>query len=1074
MARKKTPAPADAHLDEDDLTPLLQAAASRSLDTCLRGARGLAVLHDPRAFGLLLQLSRENVPSARVEVCKALAALADPRAASRLRSLLHDSEASVRDAAFTALAKLQGDRPLEAAAAGLNAGHEDVRRRGLDALVRHLRGTKTEEAAAPGLDLLARALNDGAASVRSEAFKAALNLQVAGGGLRTMRFILRSVHADVRLEVLVAVLGLEQEPWARDLVLSFYNDPDANLRHEAFAAATGKDKELGPLEAALLAPYADVRKLAVEALIKKRTAPAQRLLVKALADEDKGVRQTALAALVGEDAREPLAAALSSPHDDVRVQAARALARHGERAALAPLLALASAPEPDQKERVPDWLALVESALLGLAELGDAGALADLTLLLKSGHASIRRLAAQALTWVAPPHHVGVLRPAVQHADPQVKYRAALGLAHAGDPLAASLVFSDQAAQVLTPSQRLVAALLLGQAAEDQFAVFLDADDTRNQALLLLMLLELADRQEAPARCLACLSARSARVRLAAARALERFDDPAAFRDHVVKLFNDRGDEPAWKIPPETISLLAKMLARGSVALRARAALLLTHLAEKEPSAWEQAWGVYLDRFAAEIAALKEKADPPTPAPQYTAEQLHELAFGAYVGLVREQGGSGGTEAQVIRVRQTALSRVLEMAKGGRQGAAVPVLMQALGDPNQAVRLQAFDQLAALGVDSDTLGAAALGAGHTDVGVKGLERLAGGGNSVEGQAVLEEALRVRTDDLATEAAKLLAARRGLVPVAGVALQAAYEPLRKQAVEWLAGEYDKEQARELLRQALHSRHRKVASAAAFALAAKKDAAAFEALVKLLGEAKEEGPQRRAIEALVGLGDARAADAFLDRIERDPEGSALAGELFDAAAGFRRPEIADRLLAMGKKRPQALGAALVVSGFDQEVEDPDEERSDRGWEQKQHPRHDSILARLLKQATEQKETRLLRELVAPARWARGKDVDAPLAVLSVHADDEVRRSAMEAIGWRLRKRGGPVEPLLRSLKARDPETQFLAAEGLARGGRGEGLSVLLAAVDLQEDHSLRERAVSALGELGDARALDLLLK
>jgi ParB family chromosome partitioning protein len=38
----------------------------------------------------------------------------------------------------------------------------------------------------------------------------------------------------------------------------------------------------------------------------------------------------------------------------------------------------------------------------------------------------------------------------------------------------------------------------------------------------------------------------------------------------------------------------------------------------------------------------------------------------------------------------------------------------------------------------------------------------------------------------------------------------------------------------------------------------------------------------------------------------------------------------------------------------------------------------------------------------------------------------------------------------------------------------LSILLAAVDLQPDDSLRRRAVHALGELGDGRALDVLLK
>jgi ParB family chromosome partitioning protein len=381
-------------------------------------------------------------------------------------------------------------------------------------------------------------------------------------------------------------------------------------------------------------------------------------------------------------------------------------------------------------------------------------------------------------------------------------------------------------------------------------------------------------------------------------------------------------------------------------------------------------------------------------------------------------------------------------------------------------------------MDADTLGAAALGAGHTDVGVRGLEKMAGGGTSAAGQAVLEEALKTRTDDLATEAAKLLAVRRGIVPVAGLALGATHEPLRKQAVDWLAAEYDKApEARDVLRQALQSRHRKVATAAAFALAVKKDPAAFDALVRLLRETKEEGPQRRVIEALKGLGDPRAPGAFLDRIENDPEGSALVNELFEAAGEFRRPETADRLLALAeneKWRTAALAAARVVSGHDQDIEDPEDEKTDHRWEQKQHPRHDAILARLLKRATDLKANDTLTEILPGARWARGRDVDPALAVLTVYAADDIRHVAVEAVGWRLRKRGGPAEPLVKALKHRDAVTQFLAAEGLGRGGREEGLGPLMAAVDLQEDRSLRERAVDALGELSDPRALDLLLK
>src|SRR5213078_3216148 len=94
------------NLDEADYYPLLQATASRALDVCLMGARGLAVLGDPRAFGLILQLSREDDTAARVEVCRAMAALDDDRAVKRLRSLLYDKEAAVRDAAFTALLAL--------------------------------------------------------------------------------------------------------------------------------------------------------------------------------------------------------------------------------------------------------------------------------------------------------------------------------------------------------------------------------------------------------------------------------------------------------------------------------------------------------------------------------------------------------------------------------------------------------------------------------------------------------------------------------------------------------------------------------------------------------------------------------------------------------------------------------------------------------------------------------------------------------------------------------------------------------------------------------------------------------
>src|SRR5262249_28755261 len=192
-----------------------------------------------------------------------------------------------------------------------------------------------------------------------------------------------------------------------------------------------------------------------------------------------------------------------------------------------------------------DWLALAEKAVTGLGRLGDPTALTDLLPLLDSRHGTLRQAAAKALMWVSRPESLEALRQALQHSDPEVKYHAALGLAYAGDPLGASLVFSDQARQVLKPEVQFVGALTLGAMGEDQLVVFLDDADEkiRNQALLLMMMLELKTHEGTPARCLACLSSRMPRVRLTAARALECFADPEAFLEFVVQLFNDRGDE---------------------------------------------------------------------------------------------------------------------------------------------------------------------------------------------------------------------------------------------------------------------------------------------------------------------------------------------------------------------------------------------------------------------------------------------------------------------------------------------------------------------------------------------------
>jgi ParB family transcriptional regulator, chromosome partitioning protein len=1083
---------AELSLDDADFEPLLQATASRSLDTSLRGARGLAVLGDPRAFGLLLQLSREEDKAARAEVCRALAALADPRAAERLRSMLHDAEPEVRDAAFTAMARLYRAEPLAAAESGLNASHEDVRRRGLQALVEQLRKTKAGGAAGPALALLARVLNDSLPSIRTEAFKSALALGVGGAGAGTLRFASRSVHADVRREVLTEAMAQLGEPWGWDLLLEFFNDPDPALRGESFTFALKKTKGLEFLEAALASRYPDLRKRSVDELVKKHTAGAQAMLVRAIDDEDRTVRLAAIESLVAADALPVLAEAIANAHPDVRLRAAKALARHGDARALEPLLAMATAPAPEETERRDDWANLVESALDGLVELGDPSALTHLIPLLDSKRPPIRLQAARALVWASRPGSTDALREALQHADPAVKYHAAKGLAYTGDASVAPLVFSEAGGKILSVDEQIAAALAIGATGEDRLAVYLDdtRDEVRLRALILLMMLEWKDPDGTAVRCLACLASRTPRIRLTAARAVETLAEAASQESFVAGLLNDRGDKPEWKIAGPTVDAFAELLVHGAPQLRARTARLFASLNDKEQDAFDQAWAVHEARYASELAQLRRQAEARKPVPpRYTPEQLRELAFGAYVGLVREHRGTvtkgqsaAAADASAVRVRQTALGRLLKMAGSDPHlaAAARPVFVQALGDPNQAVRFQAFEHARAVGMGASDLADEALASGHIDLGIKGLELLSGGGSEAEGEAVLERAMLSRTDRLAVDAAELLIKRRAPVAVASRALEAAFEALRILAVNWLIAGYDEDPAaRDALRGAMGSRYEAIREAAAFGLATKKDASAFATLVAILAAAFAPVKQRRFIQVMEALGDPRTADAFLDRIENDPAGTALADDLLKAVGRFRRPESAGRLLVLwekdAKRREAIFNALLVISGYDQRIEDPEDERPDDRWQEKQFPRHDDVLARLIDRVSAPADARSLARLIPGARWARGKSVDPVLARLINHPNDEVRQKVVEAIAWRLRKRGGDAEPL-RKLVAQPGHSaeQFFAAEGLARAGRGDGLNMLLASIDFAKDLDIRRRAVVALGELADDRALDVLLK
>ncbi|HGG58146.1 MAG TPA: hypothetical protein ENK31_10155, partial [Nannocystis exedens] len=595
-------------VSEEDKRPLLEAMASRALDTCLAGTRGLALLGDPRALGTLLQLSRERDGKVRVAVCKSLQALGDPRGAARLRLLLRDGEASVRDAAFSTLAKLNAEQPLAIVEAGLLAEEEDVRRRGLDLLVKglraaHKRGKGGDPAA---IELLERALSDAGTSVRSEAFKAVLNLDIDGGGAASLRFALRSRRGDIRREVLGEVIAQIEHSWAWELLLELFADPEPKVRMEAFEFAMKRTRGIGeePLRAALGGPYSDLRLAATEILSKRRAPGVQELLATATRDDDESVRRLAIDALLVNEADEALVAAMSSPHGDVVVRAAAARAVHGDPRALSALLKVIGEEEPEVPALQTAWRDRVVAGLGGLTELADPRAKSAIQPLLEHKDAKIRKAAIRALSASVRPEELGggveVLQAALAHSDPAVAKGAAFGLAFCGLWTGASTVFSAKD----LGSEAMLAALALGEKAHDIFMSFLDhrRDAIRSRAMLLLLLQELAEADGVPDRSLAALSAANPRVRLAAAEALESFADRKAFFDFVVRQVNDRGEgRAAWTISAETVALLAEAITfgdeHGNPQFKVRAARLLDTLSEEKQEAFDRSWRIFLERF---------------------------------------------------------------------------------------------------------------------------------------------------------------------------------------------------------------------------------------------------------------------------------------------------------------------------------------------------------------------------------------------------------------------------------------------------------------------------------------------
>lgn len=1045
----------------ETLTPLVQAASSRRRDTCLRGAGHLAALGDKRAFGVLLQLSREGEPDIQVRACRALQQLNDARALGRMQAMLRTPEEQVRDAAFTVIERILEAEPLQAAEIGLSAPQTDVRRRGLRVLTQILGAGAPATLDAPACVLLRRALDDSEAKLRGDAFKVVLRLGIGGAGEGALRFALGSLHEDVRREALTEIMSEIRSDWAWSLLLERFDDPAKRLRDESFAFARkqGRGRDPNAVVAALRSEYADLRLQAVDVLADRVDDRARPLLIEALNDDEEPVRKKAFDALQRAGQTEAMIQALSSRHADVRIGAAASLAEAGRLEALSPLIDQIRAERPEVSDLAALWKSYVLHALQGLAWLQAAEAVEPTAALLSSEDAEIRGAAARTLAWVASDPEA--LKARIQHSDQKVRYTLALGLAWRGDPAGAALLFGGKAGG----ADRASAALGLGD--DEQLLSLLDASDAkvRARALRIVLLIEWVTTTF-PHRLLAALTVEDPRVRLAVAEVLEAWNDPEALGRAVAEQVN--GSHPEIPVEIPLLRRIAIALAHGQGTQKASAVQILklwernvrsSNDAQEVADLIVHRWGLMETRSRGALQGLTDPGPPP-------AADVTELVFGTYVGLGGQVAGRRGEG-----VRASALGR-LGRLDGVSTEAVVDALIPALADGRGSVRLAAFQALQAAGLSTEQLVVEALATGQQDLGGYALTLLA----DVGGVDALWEVLAGRDDGLELVAFDLLRERAGEEPTVKAALEARSIRVRSRGLSILSARYDQdEDARQTLRGALESRFPDVRRTAAINLASRRDVAAFDVLVALLND---DDWQHSVINSLVELGDPRVADALLDRVDNDPRGTAMVDLLLRSVGAIRSTTTVDRLLKLLRRQEahaeSILAALTMISGYDQRLTfDPEEPDADESWLEHQHPRDDAVFAKVLQLRADRGHTRSLVSLFPGATWARGGEVDQPLSRMLHHADDTIRRSAVTALGWRVRFRGAEPAPLRSILTHKDPETAFLAAEGLARAGHADGMTVLLAAVDTLEDIRLQRRAVLALGHLADVRALDKLL-
>jgi len=1093
-------------LDEKQREPLLALLACRTADTSLRGARGLALLGDMRALGALLTISRDADANLRRESARALAALHDPRAKRRLVWMLNDADAQVRDAAFQCTESVEPDA-LALAQAALRGSEEDIRVRGLDVLVKQGKNKEGAEA------LLGDSLEDESPKVRGEAFRTLWAWHTSDPLVVIDRALLGR-FPDLRMRAVVELDARAKKKDAPSLerLAKSIADRDEGVALAAYEATQklkGEHDDATHL-AAIASTHAKLRARGAKDATKAPIDKVRSALTKLLEDTDALARTTALESLDKLLPSEPgpLHVGLQSSFLDLRVRAAELLAARRDDQLVNPMQALIA--DKELLKRQPEIAPLRQRASIALASLGSSKLLRYFaTELIKDDDPLVREQAARGVSNASRRGEEGYLLDLLGHTEVAVRSWAAEGLARLGDARALPVLTGTLRHE--HPPIRVGAVLSFAALGPEGYGGMLQGleDPSRDVQRIVLSIVLARDlrafrKNEPPELLSSALSSERPEVRFAAARALELRIDPGTYVEHLASVLMPDKPEKASdmeKWPPEEtryrlMVALADALAgdrpeqryAAAQALRLRdkpleyfreaqratalRASTTPYVPETTPRAQEPSEPgkgplQLLRRLFASGAEASDAGEAAVPTVASEEQRrLRLLAFGAYVGLLRQAAGDDDSH----RVRRDAIERIVDLANAKHVSIAsvTPALARALDDPHHLVRKAAFVALQRVyGTDIETPLTLALASSSADVVKAALDDLATRGDA--GKPRIVRALDSNVPEArkyAFEVLEKLSPKGSAEPLLA-ALESQHADVRIGVLERLATSQDRRVAA-ALGKALESDHDDLRLRAAELLAARKDDRAVDVLQGAL-RSDDDATASRARAGLSKLASPAAVRALASRFEDNvPDASRIA--IVTALGETKATAAIDALVTRFSDEAEAVrNAAIEAIGV---IAGPRTDTKRERGAPPIKPRNHAALFKALEAAVHARapSVRLFaaRELDDVDLPASAAAIESLLVALFTDRDSEVRVAAVHSYARRVEKKNAPPAPLEDVMRAGARDTLLPAAEGLAGRGVAASFRALLLVARAGEAGD-RERALLALGSLGDKRAL-----